>query len=262
MEITGYSPGDFCGPELTTRDLAAAKDFYTRLFGWTASDRGDRGGTTYVVLENDGRDVGALASSGLEAAGRTASPHWMPYVAVKSAEEAAAKAAALGGEVLLEPVDVTNAGRKAVLADPLGARFGLWQPRKRIGSRLLGEAGSFCWNELYTNDAERAAAFYGDLFGWHGARATLPTPPYDYTVFRLGEINVAGMIVIPKEWGPVPTHWLVYFAVESCDASERNALRLGAQSVFPPTEFPNVGRLAILKDPQGAAFALFTAAGR
>jgi predicted enzyme related to lactoylglutathione lyase len=261
MEITGYTPGDFCGPELTTRDLAAAKSFYTALFGWTASDRGDRDGVTYVVLEKDGRDVAALASpSGGDPGG--ASPHWMPYVAVKSADEAAAKAAALGGEVRKEPADVTDAGRKAIVADPLGASFGLWQPRRRIGSRLLGEAGSFCWNQLYTSDAERAASFYGELFGWRRERATLPMPPYDYTVFRLGELNVAGMMVIPKEWGPVPPHWIVYFAVESCDAGNRDAVGLGADSVFPPTDFPNVGRLAILKDPQGAAFALFTAARR
>lgn len=254
MEITSWAYGDFCGPELAARDFAGAKGFYTELFGWASSDRRTGGGTLYAVVSKDGCDVGAIVAAGAEG---KLSPHWMPYVAVKSADGAARRVVELGGEVRVSPADVADAGRRAVVADPLGARFGLWQPGRKIGSRLLGESGSFCWNELYTVDPARAAAFYGELFGWRAQTARIPSPPYDYALLHLGEIRVAGMVAIPKEWGPVPPHWLVYFAVESCDQSERRALHLGAQSVLAPSDIPNVGRFAILKDPQGAAFAIF-----
>src|SRR5205085_980978 len=119
----------------------------------------------------------------------------------------------LGGSVGMAPTDVFDHGRKAVVADPSGASFGLWQPRKRIGARLMGEPGAFCWNELYTRAPEGASAFYRALFGWRTETVGMPAPPHEYTIYRLGEMRVGGMLAIPPEWGPMPPHWLVYFAV-------------------------------------------------
>jgi predicted enzyme related to lactoylglutathione lyase len=234
MQVTSYTPGDFCWPELATTDQEAAKRFYTSLFGWTATDSDMGDGAAYTMLYKDGKDAAALYALREERSAAGLTPFWMSYV----------------GEH----------GRMAAVSDPTGASFGLWQPRKQIGARVMGEPGSFCWNELYTHDAARAKAFYAPLFGWRPDDVKISTPPYDYTAYMLGEIRVAGMMQIPSDWGQVPSHWLVYFAVEDCDAAEKKARSLGAQSVFPPSEFPGIGRLAILKDPQGAAFALFRAA--
>jgi predicted enzyme related to lactoylglutathione lyase len=256
MEVTGYTPGDFCWPELATTDPGGAKSFYASLFGWKARDSDLGAGASRSILEKDGKDVAALREE------TRVAPFWMSYVSVRSVEATAERTRELGGAVTLPPTDVADHGRMAVVSDPLGASFGLWQPRRHFGSRLMGDDGSFCWNELYAPDVERAKAFYAALLGWRADSVTMSTPPYRYTLFSLGEIRVAGMMDIPADWGPMPAHWLVYFAVEDCDAMERTARGLGATSVFPPSTIQDVGRLTILKDPQGAAFALFRAMGR
>jgi predicted enzyme related to lactoylglutathione lyase len=260
MQVTSYTPGDFCWPELATTDQEAAKRFYTSLFGWTATDSDMGDGAAYTMLYKDGKDAAALYALREERSAAGLTPFWMSYVSVKNADDAARRVQELGGTVSMPPTDVGEHGRMAAVSDPTGASFGLWQPRKQIGARVMGEPGSFCWNELYTHDAARAKAFYAPLFGWRPDDVKISTPPYDYTAYMLGEIRVAGMMQIPSDWGQVPSHWLVCFAVEDCDAAEKKARSLGAQSVFPPSEFPGIGRLAILKDPQGAAFALFRAA--
>jgi predicted enzyme related to lactoylglutathione lyase len=259
MQVTSYTPGDFCWPELATTDPEGAKRFYGALFGWTATDNDMGGGASYTMLYKDGKDAAALYALREEMRAAGLSPFWMSYVSVKSADESTRRAKELGATIAMPPADVGEHGRMAVISDPTGASFGLWQPRKQIGARVMGENGSFCWNELYTRDAARAKAFYTALFGWRPDAVTLPAPPYDYTAYMLGEIRVAGMMEIPSDWGPVPPHWLVYFAVDDCNAAEAKARGLGAQSVYPPSDLPGVGRLAILKDPQGAAFALFRA---
>jgi uncharacterized protein len=119
------------------------------------------------------------------------------------------------------------------------------------------EAGSLAWCELITSDVKAAAKFYTGLFGW--AAQDMPMPGFTYTTFAKGETQVGGMMQIQKEWGPVPSHWMTYFAVESCDASTDKAKRAGAEILKPPADIPNIGRFSMLRDPQGAAFALFQA---
>jgi uncharacterized protein len=257
MEVTSYTPGDFCWPELATTDPEGAKRFYTALFGWTVTDNEMGGGAAYSMLYRNGKDAAALYALREEMRASGLPPFWMSYVSVKSADDTAKRAQELGATVAMPPVDVGEHGRMAVVSDPTGATFGLWQPRKQIGARVMGEAGAFCWNELYTRDPARATAFYGELFGWRPEGVKMAAPPYDYTIYMLGEMRVGGMMEIPKEWGPVPPHWLVYFAVDDVDAAEAKARSLGARSVLAPADVPNVGRFTILKDPQGAAFALF-----
>ena len=164
MEVTKHDPGRFCWVELSTSDGPAAKKFYTTLFGWSFVDNpmGDAG--VYTMLQKNGKDVGALYQMGPEQKGIP--PNWGSYVAVENANDAAAHAKELGATVMLEPFDVMEHGRMAVLQDPAGAVFSLWEPKSHIGARVVNEPGSFCWNELYTTDPSRAAEFYMGLFGW------------------------------------------------------------------------------------------------
>ena len=254
QEEPEFQPGTFCWIELGTSDNEAAKSFYTQLFGWDYVDNpmGEHG--VYTMLKLNGKDVGGLYKLMPDMVAQGVPPHWMSYVAVTSADETAEKAKAEGAQVMNGPFDVYTIGRMAVIQDPTGAVFSVWQGKDHKGAGVTGQSGSLVWNELGTNDTDKAGQFYSNLFGW--TRQSFPGP-FDYTVFNNGgDRGVGGMYKITPEMGPIPPHWLVYFAVDDCDASVQKATELGAQVMKPAEDIPGVGRFAILIDPQGAAFAL------
>ena len=250
-EIKKHEPGMFCWVELATKDGPAAKKFYTSLFDWGVNDIPNDAGT-YSMVQKKGKDAGALYQQGPDE--KTIPPHWNSYICVDSADETAEKAKKLGGTVILGPFDVMEHGRMAVIQDPAGAVFSLWEPRKHIGAEVVNEPSSFCWNELYTTDPKKVGDFYANLFGW--TREPMPTPMGEYTVFKKGDAQAAGMMQITKEMPGMPPHWMVYFAVEDSDRTVEKAKGMGAHVMVPPTDIPNIGRFAILNDPQGAGFAV------
>jgi hypothetical protein len=249
-DVDGYDPGRHCWSELATSDPAAAKKFYAGLFGWQAEDTPAGPDMVYTMLRLSGRDVGALFKQDKVEAEHGVPPHWNVYIAVESADAVAARARELGGKVLMEPFDVMEHGRMAIVQDPTGATICLWQARKHLGSRVVGEPGSACWVELYTTDPKMAGSFYSQLFGWK-----LKESP-GYTEFHLVDAGVGGMMAIEPSWGPVPAHWIVYFQVSDVDAVAAKARAQGAQLRVEPRDIPEVGRFAISVDPQGAEFAL------
>jgi predicted enzyme related to lactoylglutathione lyase len=188
-----------------------------------------------------------------------APPHWNSYVAVASADQAADKATALGGTVVLPPFDVFDSGRMAFIQDPTGAFFGVWQAKNHLGAGVLGEIGALCWTELMTSDVSKAQPFYTGLFGWQAEAK--PMGPMSYTTYKRGNAPAAGMMQITKEMGPIPSHWMVYFSVADCDGTVAKAGTLGGKITVPPQDVPTVGRFAILQDPQGAHFAIIKLAG-
>jgi hypothetical protein len=107
---------------------------------------------------------------------------------------------------------------------------------------------------LATRDAKKAGEFYAQVFGWEGQVQQMGGTDYT-TFYNQGNMN-AGMIQMTAEWGDVPPHWMVYLTVEDCDASVQKAESLGAKILMPPTDIPQVGRFAVLQDPQGAAFSI------
>ena len=254
--VTQHAPGTFCWPELATADAQGAKQFYTTLFGWTANDNDMGDGTFYTMLLLHGQPVGALYPLNKDQASQGVPPNWGSYVAVESADDAATRARTLGGQVIMEPFDVMEHGRMAVIRDPQGAVFSVWQARKHIGAHILDEVGALCWTELMTTDTRSAEKFYTGLFPWKGQPMPMASGQ-TYTVFKRGEANAAGMMQIVPEMGPVPPNWSVYFQVADCDASATKAVSLGAKTIMPPTDIPNIGRFAVLLDPQGAPFAIF-----
>lgn len=251
---TQHAPGTFCWPELATTDQAGAKAFYTKLFGWESSDSEMGPGETYTMLKLKGRDLGALYTMRQEERSHGIPPHWNSYVAVANADRSAAQAKSLGGTLMAEPFDVMEAGRMAIVQDPTGAVFCLWQPKSHPGAGVLNEVGALCWTELMTTDAARAKTFYTGLFGWRAEER--PMGPMTYTLFHNGSVQAGGMMQVTKEMGPIPSHWAVYFAVSDCDATVARAQTLGAQITVPATDIPEVGRFAFLQDPQGAHFGI------
>jgi predicted enzyme related to lactoylglutathione lyase len=173
----------------------------------------------------------------------------MSYVAVASADDAVAKAKSLGGNAVMEPFDVMDYGRMAVLFDPQGAAFAVGEPKANIGLQIRDETNTLGWNELQARDVDAAKKFYAPLFGW-----TLKESP-EYTEFHLGTRAMGGMMKSQAPEG-VPSFWLPYFVVDDADATVAKSSASGGSVHVPPTDIPNVGRFAVLTDPQGASFAV------
>lgn len=247
-QVNKHDPGSFSWAELATSDPAAAKKFYASLFGWGFEDSPAGPDMVYTTLKKGDRSVGALYRDPKQT---DVPPHWNTYVTVASADASAQKAKDLGGKVVAEAFDVMEYGRMAVVQDREGATICLWQPKQHIGAQVVNEPGAMCWGELDTTDTASAAKFYTGLFGW-GAKAG-----GDYTEWQHGGNSIGGMMKIPKEWGPVPPNWLVYFASEDVDATAAKAAKGGGKTIVPPGDIPDMGRFAVLADPQGAVFAVF-----
>lgn len=254
QETPQYKPGTFCWVELGTTDGEAAKKFYTELFGWSFSDSPIGPDMVYTMLKLDGKDVGALYKMPGEMTSQGIPPHWLSYASTTNADETAAKAKTLGANLMKEPFDVMDVGRMAVIQDPTGAVFAIWQAGTHKGAGVVNVPGSFCWNELATTDTAKAGDFYSGLLGW--AKDVQNFGPMEYTMFINGDRPAGGMFKLTPEMGNVPPHWLVYFAVDDCDAKAKKATELGATVMKPPDDIPSIGRFSILLDPQGAAFAI------
>jgi predicted enzyme related to lactoylglutathione lyase len=124
MNITA---GRFCWLDLAATDAADAGAFYAGLFGWTARDQTVNGGC-FTRLAFAGREIGSLYQLSRREREAGVPSHWTPYVGVADADASARRAAALGGSVLVRPFDVEGVARIAMVADVVGAPFGLWQP--------------------------------------------------------------------------------------------------------------------------------------
>jgi uncharacterized protein len=238
-ERSSHAPGTFSWVDLGTSDADGAKTFYGALLGWEFEDMPVPDSPPYSMATIGGRTVAALYGKRDEQAPSA----WLSYVTVEDADAAAARAAQLGGTVISEPFDVLEAGRMAVLQDPTGAVFAVWQPKQSIGAQLVNEVGALCLNQLNTTDAEAAQRFYGDLFGWEFQSVASGGQAY-WGITNGGRLN-GGMMQSE------PPAWLVYFTSADVDASAARATELGGRVIVPPSPVPG-GRIAIAADPQGA----------
>lgn len=270
-ERDGYIPGVPCWIDTSQPDPAAALAFYGGLFGWEFEDMMPEGSeASYFMSRIRGGDVAAIGSI---PDGAPPAPMWNTYIWVASAEETVAKARAAGGGVAMEPFDVMGAGRMAVLTDPEGAAFCLWEAKNHKGSRVVNEHGSLNFNGLATRNPEAARAFYGSVFGWEtvalpaGSAWTLPgygehlevsSPGLREQMEAMGAPDgfidvVAALNPIPDDEPDTPAHWTVTFAVDDVDATVAKAAELGAEIVAGPFDAPWT-RMAVIRDPQGATF--------
>jgi predicted enzyme related to lactoylglutathione lyase len=244
-----HAPGTVSWAELATSDADAAKSFYTTLFGWSYEDNPIGDGQVYSMASRDGSVVAALFGSDQP-------PHWNCYVTVASVDDATARAADQGGEVVAEPFDVMDVGRMSVIADPSGAALCLWEPRRHIGAMLVNTPGALTWNDLVTPDPDAAARFYGALFGW----TTEEIPDAGgYRVIKNGERSNGGIMPAdPQGGGPdTPPSWMPYFGHEDVDGLVEQVGGLGGRVLNGPVRMSQ-GSIAVLADPQGAVFAAWT----
>jgi predicted enzyme related to lactoylglutathione lyase len=183
-------------------------------------------------------------------------PSWRAHVAVESADDAAAKTREAGGQSLLDPMDVMDAGRIAVFTDPAGAVFCVWQPNAHEGAQVIRERNSLGWVECLTRDVDGAKQFYGAVFGWDANDVDR-----GYSIWTLGNAEVGGLSAMAQMPPETPPHWQIHFVVEDVDATAARVPELGGSVMAPPTtiELPERGelRFAVFADPNGAVFGVF-----
>jgi len=252
--IDQHLPGAFCWIELSTTDQNAAKSFYGSLFGWTPKDFPMGPNDFYTMFQLEARNTGAAYTMREQQRSQGVPPHWMIYIAVAGADEAASRAAQLGGKVVSPPCDVYDAGRMAVVQDPTGVVFALWQNKTHSGLGIAGVHGTLCWMDLNTPDPARAQEFYTSLLGWRFS--TGENDPFGYVHIANGKDFIGG--IAPAGFGTpnAPPHWLAYFYVSNCDETAAKTNELGGKILMAPLAIEKVGRMAILADPQGAVFAI------
>lgn len=247
-----FEPGTPCWADVLVDDLDAARRFYGDLFGWTFEDLPAEAGG-YVMASKDGHVVAGAMAKNPDDPGQVNA--WTLYLATDDVDAATKRAAAAGGVFFLGPMDVLDVGRIAVGADPAGAAYGLWQAKAHTGADLVGEPGALCWAETMSRNYAASKAFYSALFGYH--LQEIGEGDFHYSVASLDRTGpVGGIGEIPAAApAEVPSHWMVYFAVESCDDAARRVVELGGSVVQPPFDTP-YGRMALVAGPQGETFSV------
>jgi len=245
----------FCWCQIGTTDPDAAKKFYAPLFGWNYEDA-PVAGQPFSLIKKSGKTVGGLYALIKEQRDRGIGPMWEPYIAVDDVDQTVKRVKGARGKVLMDATDIADHGRMAMFEDPTTAVVSVWQAKKQIGSEIVNEPGSMCWNELITNDSAKAGPFYRNVFDWTEETRPSLAVGVPYTVFSKNGQQAAGMMQATPEMHLTHPYWLVYFAVDDCDTIAAKAEQLRGKVVMKPTDIPQIGRFAGLTDPQGTYFAI------
>ena len=243
MTTVATAVGKFVWHEQVSPEPKQAQGFYTQLFGWE-TEVFKPGEVDYAMISWRGQAHGGFGKA-LEGA---PPPHWLSHVAVEDLDETIEKVKGAGGTLTAGPFDMSEVGRMAIVADPQGAYLSLYEPE---GDGPVAE-GVFVWDELGTTDVDGAQRFYEQVFGWTTSDMG---PEYGgYRILNVGETGIAGLMTLPD--ASIPAHWQPYVAVEDPDRTTAKATELGGSALMEPMDVPKVGRIAVLKDPQGATFGI------
>jgi hypothetical protein len=240
-----------CWIDLYSSDTDKATEFYGKIFGWSTESAGaDFGG--YFTFLKDGKHIGG----GMENDGTQGYPDmWTVYLMTDDVDRTVKDAAATGGEVRLEPMDVGQNGRMAMIGDPGQAVVGVWQPGNQKGFELRNETAAPSWFELHTRKYDASVDFYRDVFGWE-THTMSDTPDFRYTTLGEGDDALAGIFDASKDLPEgAPSAWSVYFGVDDVDAALDQVEQLGGKVVRAAEDTP-YGRLATAADPTGTQFKL------
>lgn len=240
-----FPSGRFVWFEYVSKDLPKAQGFFGELFNWKTQAAGP-----YTMIAAGAHTIGGYVQTPEGAPER---PSWLAHLQVESAAQTAAEITAAGGKLLMGPTVMGDKGTYAVVADPLGGAFALWQPAKAEESEFRGVPGTFCWNELYTDDPAASVKFYTAIGGMTDKVMDMG-PAGTYHLLESAGKGRAGIIKSPMPG--IPQSWMPYVQVASCDESLAKAKRLGVDIKVPAVNAPGVGRFAVFTDPQGAALGI------
>jgi uncharacterized protein len=245
--------GQFVWYELTTPDVDAARRFYPSFTGW-GTQQFDK---DYTMWTTGGAPFAGIFKLGPEMRQQGVPPNWMPYIESDNVDDTARLATSLGGKVRHGPADIPNVGRFAVIQDPQGAVFGVYKSiRPSQGWDGTPVLGRFSWHELMTTDYQKAFDFYRRLFNWEKTGEPMDMGGGNQ-YFMYGKANkmYGGMFNRMPDMASMPPFWMIYIHVKDVDKAVDTARKNGGTLHRGPMEIPG-GNIAILGDPQGAAFAL------
>jgi predicted enzyme related to lactoylglutathione lyase len=239
--------------ELVTPDLAAAKQFYAGLFGWTFQDI-EAGGTRYAEAFLDGRPVAGLIHKEIPA-GEHRQPAWLTFIAVRDVDAAKKIALQHGAKVLFEPHSIPNRGREAVFADPQGAVFAVLASSSGDPPDVLAAPGEWIWSSLITSDPSTDAVFYQALFDY-GVFGLPADEGAQHLMFASGSFARASANSLPANSPHAHPHWLNYIRVEDTVKTAAKLVALGGRVLVEPRVDRHGGKVAVVADPLGAPFGL------
>jgi len=253
---TESHPGKFIWGDLFTSDPAAARDFYTGLFGWSAAviERPTLLGIRhYIVLSAGNRPIAGIvkreASSGDEIHGR-----WVGFISVPDVGQALAAVTAGGGKALSGPKGRPARGTQAIFSDPDGATLGLIHSSSGDPGDYLPDIGDWTWAELFARDPAAAGAFYRAVAGYDVVPDARDGRPNSF-VLTSGGYSRAALNPLPDRPKARPV-WLLFVRVASVKDASAKAVGLGGRVLVAPSDTPSKYWRAIIADPTGAPLGL------
>lgn len=256
MPVVAHTPaGSPVWADLTTTDIARARDFYGTLLGWTFDESSPEQYGGYTNARKNGQLIAGVSPHHPDYG--TTPNVWSLYLKSDDLEATATAVTGAGGQVLVPPMLIDPFGSMAVFMDAAQGVVGGWQPKTHQGFGLSAEEGAPCWHELRTRDFSGAKAFFEKAFGWKTAVMS-DTDEFRYATLGQGDDARAGLMdasrFLPEG---VPAHWVTYWGVVDTDAACDLVKRLGGQVDQPPVDSP-YGRMAGVADPMGAPFNLIS----
>ncbi|NIJ07517.1 hypothetical protein FHS31_001113 [Sphingomonas vulcanisoli] len=236
--------------ELMTPDRTAAADFYAQVVGWTAEDAP---GMPYTLLKAGDHQIAGIMETPEHAEGMP--PQWFGYIGAEDVDTKVKAVEAAGAALQLGPQDIPGVGRFAVIADPQGAKFMLFCGDGAAMEPLpYMTPGTVGWNELHTQDWEKAWAFYSGQFGWEQGAQLDMGPMGTYQMYKIGRDFDEGAMLNDPQWPG--SAWLFYFAVKGVTEARERLIAAGGTAIMGPHEVPGGMWIVLAKDPQGATFAV------
>jgi hypothetical protein len=242
----------FVWHDLMTPDVEAAKKFYVDVVGWNFVEQG----MGYNVAMVGDAGMGGIMKSPEHLLKMP--PVWRGYIYTPDVDAACKKIAKLGGTIHLEPWDIPDTLRMAVVGDPTGPVFNIMQPLSQQDRKMAteGAVGTVGWNELHAGDLNVAWDFYSQMFGWTKGTAMDMGAMGPYQIFQIDGKDAGGMMT-RQEMMPMPM-WLHYFRVDGIDAAVARINKAGGKVVMGPHQVPGGQWIVSAFDPQGGNFQLIS----
>ena len=242
----GNEAGDVAWFDLITENEQVAGEFYAALFGWeVVSDPAD--GKMFIYKGTPIAGMSPIDDSVPD----VDESQWIPVIIVEDVARAAEAATSSGGKIERPVTTASGWLTYTVIRDPEGVVVALVRTERPLGGN--DGAGNWVWAEMWTNDVDAAATFYGNVVGYENAIAEREDGPYPY--LKMNDDPKAGIVRIAYEG--VDPGWAPYIGIVDMDATLRTARELGGFVYLWPEETSADGRIALLGDPLGTAFFVY-----
>lgn len=241
--------GRFVWHELVTPDANAAHAFYGKTIGWKTQPWEED--SSYVMFAAQRGPIGATVTGDV-------APHWLPYIGTGDIDKTIALAKQNGGTVAKDVDTLSSGSRYAVLQDPYGASFGVYESAENYGKISPPKPGEHSWHELMSSDHDAAFDFYSALFGWEKIREHDMGDMGTYLIYGLNGKEFGGMMRV-MDGGPAAA-WVSYVHVKDVNQIAKKVKSAGGQVINGPMEVPGGDWIVMAVDPQGAMFAAHASA--